>query len=215
MVSVISYTLIRYCVCKSKIYIHIDSIQIQYMVNIMRKSLFIIAPVAFALLAGIGPAQAASNAEITITANVVAATCDVSISKSNLDLGNYSKTQFTTAATPIAGSVKTFTLDLSNCEDPKAADSVAGLTVTGQTLSGNTNIFNSTGTNTGIMLSLPSSPSTYITAGETVDFANTATTAADLNGQTLTLQAGLATTSTTAPDIGQVSAPVLFSFVYN
>lgn len=187
------------------------------MVNNMRKSLFIMAPAAFALLASIGTANAANNAEITITANVVPATCDVSISKSNLDLGNFSKSAFTTlaVATPIPASIKTLSLGLSGCEKPATAGSTPGLIITGQTLPGHVNMFNSTGTNTGIMLStLDAATGVYLKAGDTVNFANKATNATDANGQVLTLKAGLASTSTTA-DIGQVSAPILFSFTYN
>ncbi|MFB6328418.1 fimbrial protein [Pantoea deleyi] len=160
--------------------------------------------------------QAASNAQITITGNVVAATCDVSISTNNLDLGNFSKSSFTAVATPVRESVKQFTVGLSNCETPLATGDTAGLIVTGQTLGGNPNIFNSTGTNTGIMLSKTSTPDAYITAGQKLSLATAGSTpaASDFNARSLSLQAGLASTSTT-PDIGSVSAPILFSFAYN
>lgn len=184
------------------------------MVNKMHKSIFMMAPVALAFLANVGFANAASNAEITITANVVPATCDVALNKSSLDLGNFSKTEFTEIAKPIAASVKTLSLTLTNCEAPASENSTPGFAISGQTLPGYTNIFNSTGTNTGIMLSKLGT-TTYLKSGETVSFADKATTAADLNGQVLTLNAGLASTSSTSPDIGLVRAPVLFSFVYN
>lgn len=182
----------------------------------MRKSIFTLAPVVAALLAGAGVAQAASNSQMTITANVVAATCDVSLSNPSLDLGNYSKSAFTAVATPIVDSVKTFTVGLNNCETPVAANDQASLIVTGQTLGGNTNIFNSTGTNTGIMLSEVTSPTTYITAGQKLSVATAGETpeAGDFNAKSLSLQAGLASTSTT-PDLGLVSAPIVFSFAYN
>ncbi|MBC3380736.1 fimbrial protein [Serratia fonticola] len=182
----------------------------------MRKSIFTLAPVVAALLAGSGVAQAASNAQMTITANVVAATCDVSLSNASLDLGNYSKSAFTTVATPVTASVKTFTVGLSNCETPAKAGDKASLIVTGQTLGGNPNIFNSTGTNTGVMLSETATPTKYITNGQklAVATAGATPTAGDFNAKSLSLQAGLASTSTT-PDIGMVSAPILFSFAYN
>ena len=181
----------------------------------MRKSIFTVAPVV-ALLAGMGIAQAASNAEITITANVVAATCDVSLSTPNLDLGNYATADFTAAMTPVAGSAKTFTVGLNNCDTPTAAGDTAKLVVSGQTLAANPNIFNSTGTNTGIMLSPVATPAAYISAGDklTVATAGATPAAGDFNGKTLSLQAALASTSTT-PDLGMVSAPILFSFSYN
>ncbi|WP_447870172.1 hypothetical protein [Serratia fonticola] len=56
----------------------------------MRKSIFTLAPAALVLLAVAGNAQAATNAQLTVTANVVAATCDVSLSTNSLDLGNFS-----------------------------------------------------------------------------------------------------------------------------
>lgn len=182
----------------------------------MRKSIFTLAPVALVLLATSGVSMAASNAQMTITANVVAATCDVSVSNSNLDLGNFSKSSFLGVATPVASSVKNFTVGLSNCEAPKAAGDTAKVVISGQTLGGNPNMFNSTGTNTGVMISPVSAPNQYIKAGDNLLIATAADPAAvgDFNGKALSLQAGLASTSTT-PDIGLVSAPVVFSFVYN
>jgi major type 1 subunit fimbrin (pilin) len=161
--------------------------------------------------------QAASNAQITITGNVVAATCDVSLSSNNLDLGNYTASQFTGVATPVAASQKSFTVGLNNCQTPVAAGDTASLVVTGQTLGGNTNMFNTTGTNTGVMLSLASTPGTYITAGQKLPVATAGTTPAvgDFNSQTLSMNAGLASTSTTDVNIGAVNAPILFSFAYN
>jgi len=166
----------------------------------MKKSLFILAPIAAVLLAGMGTAQAASNAQITITANVTQATCDVSLSTANLDLGNYSVAQFTQVATPVTGSTKTFTVGLSNCEAPSTQGDIAGLVISGQTLAGNTNIFNSTGTNTGIMLSQVTAPTTYLSAGDTLDVATASATPAvgDFNGKTLSLQAAVASASTDA-----------------
>ena len=182
----------------------------------MRKSFFTLAPVVTSLLTGSGVAQAASNAQMNITANVVAATCDVSVSNPSLDLGNYSKSAFDTVATPVASSVKTFTVGLNNCEAPAAAGDTASLIVSGQTLGGYPNIFNSTGTNTGVMLSEVGKPTAYITAGQKLLVAKAGETPAsgEFTAKSLSLQAGLASTSLT-PDIGMVSAPILFSFAYN
>ncbi|HHL2558742.1 TPA: fimbrial protein [Yersinia enterocolitica] len=183
----------------------------------MRKNLLTLAPVALLLLAATGGAQAASNAQMTITANVVAATCDVSLSTNNLDLGNYTRSEFTSVATPIAASVKPFTVGLNNCQDPLVAGDTAGLVVTGQTLGGNPNMFNTTGTNTGIMLSKAATPTAFISNNDKLIVATAGSTpaAGDFNTKTLSLQAGLASTSATAADIGAVSAPILFSFAYN
>ncbi|ELI7922737.1 fimbrial protein [Yersinia enterocolitica] len=184
----------------------------------MRKNAFTLAPAALLLLVVAGSAQAASNAQMTITANVVASTCDVSLSTNNLDLGNYTKSQFTSVATPIAASLKPFTVGLNNCETPLKNGDIASLVVTGQTLGGNPNMFNTTGTNTGIMLNLASSPTVFISNNDKLQVATASTTpsASDFNGKTLSLQAGLASTAASAAtDIGAVSAPILFSFAYN
>ena len=182
----------------------------------MRKSIFTLAPVVAVLLASTGVAHAASNAQMTITANVVESTCDISLSNANLDLGNYAKSAITEVATPVAESIKTFTVGLSNCGAPLAEGDTASLVVTGQTLGGNPNIFNSTGTNTGIMLSQVATPTSYITTGQKISVATAGATpsAGDFNAKSLSMQAGLASTSLT-PDNGLISAPILFSFAYN
>lgn len=182
----------------------------------MRKSIFTLAPVVAALLAGAGVAQAASNAQMTITANVVAATCDVSLSNASLDLGNFSKSAITAVATPVTQSIKTFTVGLSNCEAPAKAGDTANLIVRCQTLFGNPNIFNTTDTNTGVMLSEVGKSNSYITDGQklVVATAGTDPELGDFNAKSLSLQAGLASTSL-EPQVGMISAPILFSFAYN
>ncbi|KFK96917.1 MULTISPECIES: fimbrial protein [unclassified Serratia (in: enterobacteria)] len=185
----------------------------------MRKILSTMTPVALLLLAAAGNAQAASNAQITVTGTVVAATCDVSLSTNNLDLGNYTPSDFTTVATPVAASQKTFTVGINNCQTPLSGGDTASLVVTGQTLGGNPNIFNSSGTNAGVMLREASAPAgTYIKNGDKLLVATAGATPAvgDFNGKNLSLQAGLASsTSGTGVNIGAVNAPVLFSFAYN
>lgn len=181
--------------------------------SIINKSLAVlIIYTAFA-----GAANAASNAQMTITSSVVATTCDVSVSNPNLELGNFATSALSKdLAKPAAASIKQFTVGLSNCEAPKAAG-VASLKVTGATLGGNPAIFNAdTNANTGIMLSQPDQADQYIQNGDVLEVATAGETptAGDLDGKMLRLQAGLASTSAT-PNIGFVSAPVLFSFVYN
>lgn len=159
-------------------------------------------------------ANAATNAQITLTADVVASTCDVSLSTPAMDLGNYATKDFTAIATPLAASTKQFTVGVNNCDAPQAAGDTANVVISGQTLGGNPNIFNSTGTNTGIMLNQKGS-STYLKNGDKLNIATAASTdAADFNAKVITLEAGVASTSTTA-DLGHISAPVLFSFAYN
>ncbi|MFC0227963.1 fimbrial protein [Serratia aquatilis] len=183
----------------------------------MRKAISTLTPAALLLIVAAGSAQAASNAQLTVTANVVAATCDVSLSTNSLDLGNYTATQFTGVATPIPASQKTFTVGLNNCQIPLQAADTANLVVSGQTLGGNPNLFNSTGTNTGIMLNELATPNTFITSGQklTVATAGGTPAASDFNTKTLSLQAGLASTTTTGISLGGVNAPILFSFSYN
>lgn len=182
----------------------------------MRKSLLALTPAALFMLAIAGGAQAASNGQITITGNVVASTCDVSMSTNNLDLGNHAPSAFTSVATPVTASKKAFTVGINNCGTPAAAGDTAGLLVTGQTLGGNANMFNSTGTNTGVMLQQVGS-STYISSGDKLEVAKAGATpvAGDFNGKVISVNAGLASTSSTAVDLGAVNAPILFSFAYN
>jgi major type 1 subunit fimbrin (pilin) len=184
----------------------------------MRKTLLTLTPAALLLLAVSGGAHAASNAQVVITGNVVAATCDVSASTSSLDLGNHTPSAFTAVATPVAASQKKFTVGINNCQTPVAANDTAGLIVNGATLGGNPTIFNTTGTNTGIMLSSPGVTG-FITAGQKLNLATATATpldAADFNGKALTFVAGLASSSSlTGVDMGSVNAPVTFQFAYN
>lgn len=182
----------------------------------MRKAILNLAPAALAILALTGTSHAATNAQVIVTADVVAASCDVSLSTNNLDLGNFTPKAFTTIATPIAASIKPFTVGLNNCDAPLQTGDTANLVVSGQALGGNPNLFNTTGTNTGIMLNEKGS-TTYITNGQKLQVATAAATSADdFNAKTLSLEAGLASTTTgNGVDIGHISAPILFSFAYN
>ncbi|EHH6605190.1 type 1 fimbrial protein [Escherichia coli] len=183
----------------------------------MSKLVITLVPVALALMVSANNSYAASNAQITISANVSASTCDVSLSSNTLDLGNWSPSAFgAQTAKPVAGSIKSFTVGLNNCDVPKAAADKANLIVTGQTLGGNPNMFNSTGTNTGIMLSQVATPTAYINNGDKINIATASTPpgVSDFNTKIVKLQAGVASSATTA-DIGEVKAPILFSFAYN
>ncbi|VXC36053.1 fimbrial protein [Pseudomonas sp. 8O] len=180
----------------------------------MRKSF-----IALALLAAAGSAQAASNAEITITGNVVKVTCDVSLSKTALDLGNWAPGDFTAASTPVAGSIKQFTVGLSNCAGTPMTGEQASLLVSGQTLAGFGDIFQGSGgsnSNVGVMIAPVASPAAFISTGDSIlnTTAGTPPDLSDFNGQEVALQAGLASSSATA-QTGTVNAPILFSFAYN
>jgi len=180
----------------------------------MRKSF-----IALALLAAMGSAQAASNAEITITGNVVKVTCDVSLSKTALDLGNWAPADFTAASTPITGSIKQFTVSLNDCAGTPLAGEQASLLVSGQTLAGFNSIFQGSAGdngNVGVMIAPVATPTAYISAGDSIlnTTAGTPPALSDFNGQEIALQAGLASSSATA-QTGTVHAPILFSFAYN
>ena len=83
-------------------------------------------------------------------------------------------------------------------------------------MGGNEDMFNSTETNTGIMLSLQDKANQYIKNGDLLEVAKAGDTPqlGDFNNKMLSLQAGLASYSA-EPQIGEVRAPVLFSFIYN
>lgn len=182
----------------------------------MSNKRFILIPVALFLFSLSSYSQAASSAQITITGNVQSTTCDVDISTNSLDLGALRPADFTAVAKPVAESVRAFSVGLNNCTAPAAAGT-AGLMVTGQTLFGNTDIFSSGTTNTGVMLNQVGT-STYIKSGETLEVAKVAGDPPadnELNGKTLALQAGLAKGNDATADVGRVSAPILFQFVYN
>ncbi|PKH22195.1 hypothetical protein CIG19_12860 [Enterobacterales bacterium CwR94] len=182
----------------------------------MNKFCYSLLPLSVILLATTHNATAASNATITITGNVVAATCDISLVNSTLDLGNFSKNKFVTIGTPVPESIKTFSVGLSDCETPLAEDDTANLVVNGSSLSGHPTLFNTFDTNVGVMLSPADAPTAYIKSTDKLQVAKASATPtpADYNGKTLRFQAGLASTSTT-PDLGKVSAPITFSFAYN
>lgn len=183
----------------------------------MRKSVFTLAPAIMLLLAGSSVSYAGSNAQMTITASIVAATCDVSVSTSSLDLGNHSGASFIKIGTPLAESQKSFTVGLNNCQSSSKAGDTGNVIVSGATLGGNPNIFNSSGSESGIMLSLAGAPAgTYISAGDKLNIATAGTTpsASDFNAKTISLRAGVASTKA-SPEPGNILAPILFSFAYN
>ncbi|MCW2481819.1 fimbrial protein [Candidatus Symbiopectobacterium sp. NZEC135] len=184
----------------------------------MKKSLFALAPLALLLLVA-NNASAASNAQITITGSVVATSCDINLSTTSLDLGNVAQADFASTRQPIASSQRDFALTLSNCGTPEASQ-VAQVQVTGSTLSGENNIFNSDTTrNTGVMLTDATNSSGFIDNNAVLTIATadaSAPQASDFNGQRLSLRAGLASTATDANvDLGGVTAPILFNFITN
>lgn len=133
----------------------------------MRKNLLALTPLSLLLLAMTGGVQAASNATIQITGNVVAATCDVRSSVLSLDLGNFSAKDFVSPGVPVIGSERQFSVELSNCQNISSNDhNTAYLKVVGTTIPGNLNIFNGSDINAGVMLSEISKPNDYLKSGE-------------------------------------------------
>lgn len=181
----------------------------------MRKSLFILTPLFATLLAASSLTQAASNGQITISGNVVDVTCDASVPAS-LNLGNFAKSAFTTVATPVNGSTRSFSVELSNCGTPSASGK-ASVIMSGNTLPGNPTIFNAQDGTAGVMISTDAAPTTYLTSDTNILVATAPATGpspAAFNNKTLKLRAGLAATKTN-PETGVVNAPVTFSFAYN
>lgn len=184
----------------------------------MRKTLLTLPALSLLLLAMAGGSQAGSNATVQITGNVVAATCDVSSSVTSIDLGNYTPAQFIAVATPVPDSKHQFTVGLNNCQNPLKIGDTASLVVLGDTLGGNPNIFNTSGTNTGVMLNQPANPTDFIRSGDRLllSTAKKITDASDFNSKLLTFNAGIASSSSgSGVDTGSISAPITFQFAYN
>ncbi len=91
-----------------------------------------------------GSVQAATNAQVTITGQITSATCYLSVTKNNIDLGTCVSS--ISADSIINGSSKDFTLNLTNCSanyDSTASSSVpVSLYARGTALAANNNYFN-------------------------------------------------------------------------
>lgn len=160
-----------------------------------------------------GAAQAATNAQVTITGQIAAATCDLNVTKNNIDLGTFVPTGIL-ANSVITGSSENFTLNLSDCThdyDTTLTGNAVNLYAKGTALAANTAYFNNqNGATVGVKL----------TADGTAVKPNTATNIASLTGlitggsAAIPMTAELFSTVAT-PDAQMIEAPITFSVAYN
>lgn len=91
-----------------------------------------------------GAAMSATNAQVTVTGNIAAATCDLSVTNTNIDLGTFISSDIQTVGT-IAGSTHNFDMSLSNCSKDFDADDgtkFVQMYAKGTALAANTSLFN-------------------------------------------------------------------------
>ncbi|OCJ36975.1 hypothetical protein [Serratia sp. 14-2641] len=183
----------------------------------MRTTLLTLSPAALLLLASTGTALAAgssSNAMITIEANIVTATCDVSVTD-RLNLGNHRKDVFTVANSFIDTTAQSFDVRISNCEEPLAEGDTASLRIAGSTLSGgDNNIFNTNNrSNIGVMVK---HNGTILQSGDHIPVGTAGSTPVigDFE-KSIPLSVALATNNISAIANENISVPITFSFIYN
>lgn len=171
----------------------------------------LLAPVA-AFIMSVGTAQAATNAQVTITGQIAAATCDLNVTNSNIDLGTVISSEVATAGA-IASTSKDFTLSLSNCTQDGKEGTAVSLFSKGTALAANTSYFNNIdGGTVGVQLTadgqaVKPNASTALTAlaGEVLKAGGTAQVL--MNAQL---------NSTVANPASQnIEAPITFSVAYN
>lgn len=177
----------------------------------MKNTTMKLLPIAMILMGASALSHAATNAELTVTGTVAAGTCDLTASKTSVDLGSFIPADFTEVGKPVADSQKDISLLLSNCKGTTVGKETLGaITVKGTALARNKNIYNEDPTKTvGVMLtatnfkdgSLSVSP---LQDGDTYSF----------EGYTSDITLGLAS-AVAKPSIGYVKAPLVLSFAYN
>ncbi|MBP9642108.1 MAG: type 1 fimbrial protein [Budvicia sp.] len=171
----------------------------------------LLAPVA-AFIMSVGTAQAATNAQVTITGQIAAATCDLNVTNSNIDLGTVVSSDVTVAG-PIATTSKDFTLNLSNCTQDGETGTVVSMLSKGTALAANTNYFNNVdGGTVGVQLTVN---------GQAVK-PNASTPLTALAGEVLTaggsaqvLMNAQLNSTVAKPATQQIEAPITFSVAYN
>ena len=169
------------------------------------------------------------NATMLFSANIVAATCSVGTTHSQIDFGNYLPEDFKglKAFQPISSRV--FTLDLSNCKAVTGAAGVsAGVEVVGTPSPVDNKVFNDNVTqNVGILISELDGNGkpdlgNPILANQRLEMAAGTTTAPlgpdNMNNLQLPLAASLvpivAGSALSNTDIGQVKSQITFQFYY-
>ncbi|WP_255586242.1 fimbrial protein [Providencia sp. R33] len=159
-------------------------------------------------------AHAATDAQVTITGQIAAATCDLSVTKNNIDLGTYTSSSISTSG-EIASSSQSFTLNLTNCT--KAYDNTGGtaspvnLYAKGTALAANTAYFNNKdGGTVGVKLmadatAVEPNVASNITSLKTLSVGGSAS---------IPMTASLYSTVVT-PASQLIEAPITFSIAYN
>lgn len=157
-------------------------------------------------------AHAATDAQVTITGQIAAATCDLSVTKNSIDLGTYTSTGIV-ANSAITGSEQNFTLNLTNC----TADSTGqiDLWAKGTALGANNAYFNSKDAGTvGVQLKA-ASVAVKPNVATDVKAISTLTAGLKANGSaTIPMTAALFSTVAT-PASQLIEAPITFSIAYN
>ncbi|EOE0525437.1 fimbrial protein [Providencia stuartii] len=167
--------------------------------------------IALCVAAGLGFAGAASagqNAEVNVSGQIAAATCDLSVSNPNIDLGTHISADIT-AAGDIASSAKDFTLQLTNCSKDQTGASVQ-LFAKGTALDANGDYFNNTANATvGVKLTADSKP---VKPNTSVDLTSV-TGLAQGSSASIAMNVGLYSTVGT-PASQRIDAPITFSVSY-
>ncbi|QCJ69375.1 fimbrial protein [Providencia heimbachae] len=160
-----------------------------------------------------GVAAAATSAQVNVTGQIAAATCDLNVTNSNIDLGTHISSDITTIG-KITPSSHDFELRLSNCS--KAFDgSAAGaapvqLFAKGTALLANSDLFNNTvGGTVGVELTADSK---QVKPNTSVDLASITDITA---GGSATVPMNVVLNSTVATPASQlIEAPITFSVSY-
>ncbi|MCC8464278.1 fimbrial protein [Photorhabdus bodei] len=200
----------------------------------MKRQILKISVVAALVLgaasAALAEGHVGKNTTVTITGNVVAATCDVTSPNANgkVDLGNASATAFIASTftdqkgivSYVKDAPRLITVSLINCDDDNTDASKVQLRVTGPVLDGSNNaIFNESGggKNVGAILTYESGKKVVPNNGY-VPLTGTAATGAkgkDFDGFAVTFTAYMASTILKPGSDQTIDAPITFSYAYN
>lgn len=167
--------------------------------------------IALCIAAGLGftgAASAATNAQVTVSGQIASATCDLSVSNPNIDLGTYISADIQ-AAGDITNSAKDFSLLLTNCSKDQSAGSVQ-LFAKGTALDANGDYFNNTAKATvGVKLSADAKP---VKPNTSIDLSGVSGLK---QGGSASVPMKVALYSTVAtPDSQRIDAPITFSVSY-
>lgn len=158
-----------------------------------------------------GSTQAETNAQVTITGQISAATCDLNVTKNNIDLGTYVPTGIA-ANSVITGSSENFTLNLSGCTKAVTGVVPVSLYAKGTALAANTNYFNNVdGATVGVKLTADASTDVKPNVAANITSIQDLTVS---GSATIPMTAELFSTVAT-PSSQMIEAPITFSVAYN